>query len=93
MTSWPETPAAANPGEACPTCQRRVPIPREDTTPRKRAQLNISVPADTEDGAEVLRTLIEAAREKLTSSGAFAYDAKTPPYFTLVAVLHDWLTA
>lgn len=81
------------PGSVCDGCGRRVPIPKETAAPRKRQQLNIACPADDENGSEVLRTLIEAAREKLTASGAFAYDAKTPPYFTLVAVLHDWLTA
>ncbi len=76
----------------CGGCGRRVPIPHEKHEPRKRAQLNISVPADAEDGADVLKTLIEAARVKLVEAGAFAYDVKTPPYFVLTAVLHDWLT-
>ena len=81
------------PGSVCDGCGRRVPIPKEDVAPRKRAQMNISVPADEEDGSEVLKTLIEAARVKLVESGAFAYDKKVPPYFVLTAVLHDWLTA
>jgi hypothetical protein len=75
------------PGATCPTCDRRVPVPKEDMTPRKRAQVNISVPADTEDGAEVLRVLIDAARERI------GRPAGTPPYFTLVEALHAFLTS
>lgn len=82
-----------HPGEVCDSCGRRVPIPRESTEPRKRAQMNIAIPKDAEDGAEVLRTLIEAARVRLVKSGAFAYGSDCPPYFVLAAVLHDWLTA
>ena len=81
------------PGEVCADCGRRVPIPKESTTPRKRSQYNVAIPKDAEDGAEVLRTLIEAARVQLVKSGAFAYGADCPPYFVLAAVLHDWLTA
>lgn len=82
-----------DPGDVCDGCGRRVPIPKEKAAPRRRQQFNVSCPDDTENGADVLRTLIDAAREKLVQRGAFAYDTKTPPYFTLVAVLHDWLTA
>lgn len=75
------------PGENCPTCQRRVPIPKEDKTPRKRAQKNISVPADAEDGAKILDSLIDQAREKL------GRPAGTPSYYTLVESLYAFLTA
>ena len=81
------------PGSVCDECGRRVPVPKEKSEPRKRQQFNISVPADFEDGTDIIKTLIEAARVRLVDSGAFAYDAKTPPYYILTAVLHDWLTA
>lgn len=84
---------SAAPGSVCPECDRRVPIPREDRTPRERSQVNIAVPKDAEDGAEVLRALLAAARRQLTESGAFTYGDDCPPYFVLVAVLHDWLTS
>lgn len=77
------------PGEVCWTCGRRVPLPREDRTPRQRSQLNISVPKDAEDGAEVLRTLISECRKRLAAR--LAYDADVPPYYVLAAVLSDWL--
>ena len=74
------------PGTNCPTCARRVPVPKEDNTPRKRSQVNISVPADAEDGTEILRHLIEMAREKIGRPEG------TPPYFVLVEALHDYVT-
>lgn len=80
------------PGNVCDGCGRRVPIPKEDKTPRKRQQFNISVPADTEDGAEALRVLIKAAGTRLGEMG-LSYDEDTPPYVILIAVLHDWLTS
>lgn len=92
---WPlptGTPSCPPPGSVCPTCDRRVPVPRENHTPRRRAQLAISVPKDAEDGEEILRTLLDTARERLVESGAFAYDRECPVYFVLVAVLHSWLT-
>ncbi len=80
------------PGSICPSCQRRVPIPKEDKTPRKRQQFNISVPADVEeDGAEVLRVLLKAAGVKLGEMG-LPYDEDTPPYYIINAVIADWLT-
>jgi hypothetical protein len=69
-----------------------VPIPKEDKTPRKRGQVNISVPADAEDGAEVLKALLAAARDRLVESGALAYDKDVPPYYVIVAVFHSFLT-
>jgi len=81
------------PGQVCEGCGRRVPVPKEDSAPRKRKQFNISVPADKEDGDEVLRTLIEAARVKLVTSGAFVYGDKCPPYYILTVALSDWLTS
>jgi hypothetical protein len=74
------------PGSICQECGRRVPVPREDSTPRKRSQLSISVPADAEDGEAILRHLIDLAREKV------GRPAGTPPYFVLVESLHDYLT-
>jgi hypothetical protein len=77
------------PGDICPACERRVPIPREDATPRRRQQWNVSVPADAENGKEVLTTLTAACRERLQD--VLGHDIDTPPYYTLVAVMHDWL--
>lgn len=79
------------PGEVCSDCGRRVPVAKEDKTPRKRTQLNIAVPADAENGEEVLRTLIGACRERL--QGPLGYGVDTPPYYILSAVLSDWLAA
>ncbi len=79
------------PGEVCPTCDRRVPVPRETAEPRQRAQVNIRVPADAENGAEVLRGLIDAARAKLRD--ALAYDGETPAYYVLIAALADWVNS
>lgn len=87
-STLPEPPHV-EPGSVCPACDRRVPMPRETSEPRKRAQVNIRVPADAEDGAEVLKALIDAARKKLL--GALAYDGETPAYYVLVAALADWV--
>lgn len=81
--------SAVTPGDVCPACNRRVPVPREDRTPRKRQQVNISVPADAEDGADVLKGLIDGCRERLAAP--LGYDASTPTYYVLAAVLADWL--
>jgi hypothetical protein len=84
MSNWAPDPV---PGEPCPSCLRRVPIPKEDRTPRKREQFNIAVPQDAaENGTEVLRTFIEEARKKIGRPEG------TPPYYIIVEALHDYIT-
>ena len=59
---------------------------------RNRAVVSIRVPKDNrEDGAEVLETLIDAAREQI--SPVLGYDGDVPAYFVLTAVLADWLNS
>lgn len=77
------------PGAVCDSCGRRVPVPKEDRTPRRREQFNVAVPKDAENGREVLVTLVDAARERLRPQ--LGWDADVPSYFVLTAVLADWL--
>lgn len=81
------------PGDVCPVCERRVPVPKEDSTPRKRKQVLISVPQDeAENGEEVLLGLEDGCRQKLQQQG-LAYDAQTPRYYIYTAVMADFLAA
>lgn len=75
---------SVEPGATCGNCGRRFPVPREDSTPRKRGQLSIAVPKDAEDGEEILRHLIDMAREKV------GRPVGTPPYYILCDALYDY---
>jgi HNH endonuclease len=70
-------------GGSCPACGRKPRKQREPRTeaPRQRKRWQIQVPADAEDGATILDTLIGQAREKI------GREEGTPVYFTLVEVL------
>jgi hypothetical protein len=72
-----------HPGEKCPTCERRIPAPREKTEkPRNKAKWAMHVPKDQqENGIEVLTTLLEEARKHL------GRDEGCPPYFVVVEAL------
>lgn len=64
---------------------------RAPQPPRNRATIGIHVPKDErEDGAGILDDLIQQARERLSED--MGWEDDVPPYFVLVAVLHDWLT-
>lgn len=65
---------------------------------KKRATWSVKVPKKnpageefTEDGAEILDTLIQGARERLVPE--MGWDDDVPAYFVIAAVLHDWLTS
>ncbi len=63
-----------------------MPIPKEDSTPRKKKQKTIAVPADTENGLEILDHILDLVREKI------GRPVGTPPYFIIVEGFHDYLT-
>jgi hypothetical protein len=58
---------------------------------RKRANYQVKVPADHEDGAGILDDLVEQCESKLMMT--MGHEAPRPPYFTLTDVLADWLTS
>lgn len=64
---------------------------RAPQPPRNRATIGIHVPKDErEDGAGILDDLLQQARQQLAP--VMGWEDDVPPYFVLVAVLHDWLT-
>ncbi len=59
--------------------------------PRNRKTIGVAVPKDEqEDGAGILDDLITQAQEILEP--VMGWSETVPPYFVLVAVLHDWVT-
>lgn len=87
-----DTASEATPGEPCPTCKRKVPVPNAPNQPaRKRTTWAIYVPKDEqENGAELLDTLLEQAAEKLVELGV-TQGIDIPKYFVLVPVLYKFL--
>ena len=68
----------------------RAKVERKPAPPRNRATIGIHVPKDErEDGAGILDDLVQMARDQLCE--AMGWEDDVPPYFVLVAVLHDWL--
>ena len=69
----------------------RVKKERPAAKPRNRVTIGIHVPKDErEDGAGILDDLIDQSRDILAP--LLGWEDDVPPYFVLVAVLHDWLT-
>lgn len=86
--NYPEWRFEGEGGALCAKCKRpRKPVKREAARPRKRWQ--ISVPADAEDGADVLDGLIDLARERLQEQLGHTEDV--PAYYVLVPVLASFL--
>lgn len=70
----------------CSRCRRPVRAVDRDA-PRRRRRYSFKVPDDAENGAELLDSLIDAARLDL------GREPDTPAYFVLCDVLHFFLTA
>lgn len=69
--------------EPCPTCKGAGRRRKRREKPRRRRTYSIAVPVDEqENGLDVLRTLIEQAREVIGRPEG------TPPYFVLVEALY-----
>jgi hypothetical protein len=66
----------------CPTCKRRLPKPKDKLeAPRPKKTISFAVPVDErENGAEIVRTLLDQAKEQLGREDQ-------PDYFSLVEVL------
>jgi hypothetical protein len=77
------------PGEVCPTCYRKVPLPREKVEgPKLRKTWCVAVPEDRwEDGADVLGTLLEEARRDMANAGLPYGEEDTVKYHILAAAL------
>jgi hypothetical protein len=73
--------------DLCPRC-RRPKNPAKLEKPRKRRTWSCKPPADTEDGCEILDTLVAECGRAL---GDLGYTDETPAYYVLTAVLSDWL--
>jgi hypothetical protein len=75
----------------CPTCGQKKRKPRTDEpreAARPKVRVRIDVPKDNlEDGFDVFHTLLEECADELGRSKT------TPPYFTLVEVMHFFLTS
>lgn len=91
----------AKPYEYCPTCKRKYRNKKQvdpfaenpHEQPRRRLTVGISVPTDrTENGAEVLEELFEAAREKLEQHGIEYGGGRRNNYFLLSTVLALFVT-
>lgn len=80
--------------ETCPKCKgkgkvEKQPKPDKPEKPRTRVNYNVRVPKDElENGYEVLSSLVDSAREHLRPF--MNWKENVPPYYVLVAVLHDW---
>lgn len=85
-------PVEIPPGQDCPMCKRRVPKPQEKLeAPRNRTTFSVRVPKDEqENGYEILHSLIDLCTSELKERLGRQDDV--PAYYTLTAVLHDWLT-
>jgi hypothetical protein len=80
----------------CPTCGRHWPTPQPwKITRRKKVALTVQVPDDHENGTEIVTNLLAAAAEKMKAQGMNIDDPEAPGlrYYTLVGVLHDYLTS
>lgn len=49
------------PGDICPSCERKVPVPEEDREPKETGQVNLTFPSKGE--ADSFRELIRLCRE------------------------------
>ncbi|MCR4340080.1 MAG: HNH endonuclease [Gemmatimonadaceae bacterium] len=85
--AWLERMYPAGDVTLCSRCKRPAKAQGPREAPRKRKRWVISVPDDAEDGADLLDTLIESARQDLGRADG------TPAYFTLVDCLHFFLTS
>lgn len=88
--AWLDRNLPAGDAGLCPRCRKKVAAENEpvfDKTPRPRKSISITVPVDErENGAEILQELFEMARIEAGRPEG------TPVYFTLVDVLHFFLT-
>lgn len=82
------------PGEECPACHRKMPLPRElREKPKRRGTWSIKVPKYKagedapfeEDGAAILDEKIQGLRERLYRMRG--WQADVPNYFVLIAAL------
>ena len=82
---------ASDIGPVCPKCRRPVKAEKsgELEKPRPRKTLTIRVPDDAENGSAIFKELVAACGDALTE--ALGYTGDTPPYFVLVAVMHNYL--
>jgi hypothetical protein len=94
--SWedPEDISISLPEEVIDTVakvRKKAKVEKKDEKPRPKVNVTIKVPKDEqEDGAEALRTLIDECRSELLEE--MGWQENVPPYFVLIAVLHDWLS-
>ena len=77
--------------EPCTTCRGTGKRKKRQAKPRPKRTLSIAVPADTENGLEILRAFFEAGREELREP--LGYDETTPIYYVISAVFADWLNS
>jgi hypothetical protein len=102
MSEYYLHPSAANSAEAgyqdalatgkCPACGQKKRKPRtegtKDATPKERSRVRIDIPvAERAHGYDDFMEMLGEAREKLP----LGYDADTPNWYVLFAVLCDWL--
>ena len=75
----------------CDRCKRPVKEKtlKELSEPRKRKRWVVTVPDDAEDGADVLDTLVQAHRDRLSKQ--LGWDEGVGSYFVLAAVLSEGL--
>jgi hypothetical protein len=79
----------------CPTCGRYWPSPRPwKIERRKKKNITLKVPDDSENGEQIVTTLLIASAEKLKAKGLAIDDPSDPgvAYYALTAVLHDYLS-
>ena len=75
---------ANEPGSTCPTCERRIPYPRKDSTPTTRTK-SYRIPVDEVDAHE---QVLEAASKHLGTFGRPYYPFQTYT-LALALVLQD----
>jgi hypothetical protein len=76
----------------CPECGQKKRAPRteqtKDATPKERSRVRIDIPAaERATGYDDFMEMLGRARHVLP----LGYDADTPNWFVLFAVLQDWL--
>ena len=90
-------------GPLCVKCRRPIRAEKsgELEKPRPRKTLTIRVPDDAENGSAIFKELVAACGDALTEALGYRGEdvllddgsmrQKTPPYYVLVAVMHNYL--
>jgi hypothetical protein len=83
--------ASIEPGDVCPTCFRKVPLPRTvkfDDVPKLRKTWCVAVPEQSwGDGADAIGTLLEEARREMTLAGLPYGESDVAKFHVLTHVL------